>query len=102
MIGDEVENHPYAALAGLTKESLGVGVGAVARSDHAEIHDIVAGIEKRVVVNRIQTEGIDSERGDVVEFLDATLEIADAVAIGVQKRLRGDLIKEGRFKPLRP
>jgi hypothetical protein len=30
------------------------------------------------------------------------LEIADAVAIGVQKRLRGDLIKEGQLKPLRP
>ena len=99
MSGDQVEDDLQTALVGFLEQPLGVGVGAVARSDPAEIADIVAGIGKGGIEDGVQPDGIDPERLDVVQPRDQSRQIANAIAIRILVALRIDLVDHRILQP---
>ena len=95
----EVETDAHTALVGFFEEPLQIGIGAVARRDFVEIANVITGIAEGRLKARVQPDRIASERTDVIELGNDARQIADAVAVGVEKALRIDFIEEGVGEP---
>ena len=97
--GHEIKADAHAALLGFLEESLQIGIGAVARRNFVEIADVITGIAKGRLEAWVQPDRIASERADVIELGNDARQIADAVAVGVEKALRIDFVEEGVGEP---
>ena len=98
--GDEVEQHPDAALAGRGHQLDHVLVGAVARGDGEVVGHVVPGVDERRGEAGVEPDHVDAERGDVVEVVDHAAQVAHAVAVGVGERLRIDLVDHRVGQPV--
>jgi hypothetical protein len=101
VIDDELDHHLDVALVGGVEKLLEVGEGAVGRVDVSVVGDVVA-----VVAQGRGHEGQDPEAGDaevleVVEAGDESLEVADAVVVGVGEGADVEFIDDGVFVPER-
>ncbi len=100
MPGDEVEQHPDAAVAGGGHELDHVVVRAVPRRDAEVVGDVVPGIDERRVEARVEPDGVDPQPRQVVEMLDDPAKVADAVTVGVREGLRIDLVDDRVPQPV--
>src|SRR6185437_1465108 len=67
--------------------------------DGAVIGDVIAEIAHRREEERREPDGVDAERRHVIQFLGDAGEIADAVAIAVEKTAGIDLVDDGAGPP---
>ena len=79
---------------GVGDQRVEVGQRAEQRIDAAIVGDVVAEIGHRRGEDRRQPDRVDAEPREVIEPLGDALEVADAVAVGVLKRARIDLIED--------
>src|SRR5208282_2313641 len=99
-VGDDViEQDLEAAFVRLGKQSAGVVVAAVTRRDLVVIADVVTGVVERRIEKRVDPDGVHAEAFDVIQLLDEARQVADAVAVGIVKRLRINLINDGVIYP---
>jgi hypothetical protein len=69
--------------------------------DSAVVGDVVAVVAARAGVERQQPQGIDAQRSNVVESLDQTGEVADAVVVRVEEGLEVQLVDDRVLVPER-
>ena len=69
------------------------------RINGAEIGDVVAEILHGRGEDRRQPDGVDAERHEMVEPRDDAVQVADAVAVGVLKGARIDLVDDAGLPP---
>ena len=100
--GDEVQQDPHAAASRLRDQFDHVLVGAVARRDREEVGHVVPRVDEGRCEAGVEPQCVDAERGDVVKVCDHSLEVADAVPVGVRERLRVDLVEHCVVQPVRP
>ena len=99
--GHQVEQYADAAPVRLREEPAKVLVRPVPRRDLFVIPHVVSRVFERRIEARVDPEGIAPEAADVIEAPDDARQVADAVAVGVLKGLRVDLIENGVFQPFR-
>ena len=83
VVDDEVNEHPYAALLRAVSELDEIADRAVARIDAVIIRDVVAVVAMGRDLERHQPDRRDAETMQVVKTAHQTLEVADAVAVGI-------------------
>jgi hypothetical protein len=88
-----------AALVGRVDEAPHVGHLAVFRMHAAVFRDVVAVVAPRRGIERQQPDRGDAEVDDVVELRYQSQEVADAVVVGVEKRLHVQLIDDRVLVP---
>ena len=101
VVDDQLGDHPQAAPVRLVDQPPGVLERAVGRVDGAVVGDVVAVVAQRRGVERQQPDRRDAQLLDVVELGDHALEIADAVAVGVEERLDVGLVDDRVLVPVR-
>ena len=94
-VGDDAD----APAVGLLHEPHGVAQLPVLGEDGEEVGDVVAAVPQRGRVERQQPQAVDAQPRQVVELLDETLEVAGAVAVGVEEAADGDLVEDGALEP---
>ena len=80
-------------------EAVQVGEGAVLRIDGLVVGDVVAEVDLRRGIHGSDPDGVDAELLEVVEARGDAVEVADAVAVGVLKAARIDLVDDGVLPP---
>ena len=98
--GHEVEQDADALGVSRLKEPHQVPVGAVAGSDLFVVADVVARVHERGVIDGIEPDRVAAQLLHIVELLDNTLDVADAVAVGIVEALRIDLIEHRVVEPV--
>src|SRR5262245_36191947 len=83
VVDDEIDEHPYAALFRAVSEFDKIADHAVARIDAVIVGCIIAVIAMGRDLERHQPDGRDTETMQVVETAHQTLEVTDAVAVGI-------------------
>jgi hypothetical protein len=83
VVDHEVDEHTYATLLRAVGEFDKIADRAVARIDAVIVGHVVAVIAMGGDLERHQPDGRDAETMQVVETAHQTLEVADAVAIGI-------------------
>ncbi len=101
VVDDQFADHSQAALVGLGDETLGIGHGAVVAVHVAVFGNIVAIVPARRRIKRQQPDGVDAQRGNVVELFDQARKIADSVVIGIKERFHVNLINHRVLVPER-
>ncbi len=96
---DEVDQHLEAEHMRARDQPVEILQRAEHRVDRAVIGDVVAEIAHRREEERRKPDGVDTERGDVVELRRHAGEVADAVAVAVAEAARIDLIDDGARPP---
>src|SRR6185437_3412746 len=96
---DEVDQHLEAERMGARQEAVEILDRAEDGIDGAMIGDVVAEIAHRREEEWREPDGVDAERRHVIQFLGDAGEIADAVAIAVEKTARIDLVDDGAGPP---
>ena len=79
------------------EEGIEIRQGPVGGIHGAEVRDVVAEVGQRTRVDRRQPEGVDAQRGDVIQAGRDAPQVADAVAVGVLKGARIDLVDDGHW-----
>ncbi len=97
--GHQIQHHMYIAAVRLFKQTFQVRVGSVPGSHLSVIGDIVSRIQKRRLKAGIQPQGIASKLLDIVQMIDNSLDITDAVCVCIRKGLGINLIKYCVFQP---
>jgi hypothetical protein len=97
--GDDVHEHPQPALVGGADERVHVVQRSEARVDVRVVGDVVAAVGERRRVDGRQPQRIGAEAGDVLQPPGDAGEVALAVAVGVLKRARVDLVDDGVAPP---
>jgi hypothetical protein len=97
VVRHQVHEQLQAALVRGREESVEVRQRAVDGVDVAEVRDVVAEVGQRARVDRRQPEGVDAQRGDVIQARRNAPQVPYAVAVGVLKRARIDLIDGGHW-----
>jgi hypothetical protein len=100
VVWDEVEEHTDSASTGLFDKSLDVRERAEIRVDAQIVGDVVAPVDVRRRVDRIQPDSIDAEPLEVVELLCQTRKITDAVLVSVSERPGVDLVEDTVAPPV--
>ena len=100
MVGHEVDNHADPAAMRLRDQPLEGGEVAKVRMDAAVVADVVTPVVERRGIYRVQPDGVDAERAQIVEMRGDAVEIADTVAVRIGKRAWIDLIEDGTLPPL--
>jgi hypothetical protein len=98
VVQDHVEDDLHTPPVDFLDEFHRVVQAAVFGSDAAVVGDVVSEIALRARVVGREPDGFKAQVLDVVEFGDDARQIADAVAVGVGKRPRADLV-DGRLAP---
>ena len=96
-----VEDDMNPPFMGFLEELFGIVVSTIARGNLVIVADVVAGIVERRVEEGIKPDGIHAEALHIVEFADDTLNITNAIAVGVAESLRVDLIEYRILGPFR-
>ena len=103
LVGGVVQNHfddhADAALVGGLEKELEVVEIAVAGMDGGVVGDVVAVIAQRRRKERHQPDGVDTQFLQVIELLGQAAKIADAIAVGIEKRADVDLVDDGVLVP---
>src|SRR3546814_5388287 len=68
--------------------------------DGGVVGDVVPVVAERRGIERQHPDGVDAELGDVVEPVDQSCEVADAVAVAVLERLDVQLVDDRVLVPL--
>ncbi|HEX4745370.1 MAG TPA: hypothetical protein VFU99_00675 [Gaiellaceae bacterium] len=98
VVGDEVEEDANSARPRLRHQPVEVGERPEIRVDADVVRDVVAPVDVRRGVNRIQPDPVDAQPLDVLESLGDAGEVSDAVAVRVGERPRIDLV-QNRISP---
>ena len=98
---DEVQEHPDPLFVRAGEQADQVLIRSVARGDAAVVAHVVAGVFERRVEAGIDPQGVAAEVPDIIQLLDDPVQVADPVAVGIEKGLRVDLIKYGVVDPAR-
>ena len=101
VIEHQFRDHPQPAPMRLVEEFLEVFQRAVARVDRHVVRDVVAVVAQRRGIKRQQPERGHAELLQVVELLDDTPEVADAIAIAIVEGADVELVDDGVFEPER-
>jgi hypothetical protein len=96
-LGDDL----HAADVSRIDECAQIGHGAVIRMDPAVISDIIPVVAARRWIKGQQPDCIHAEICNVVDLLQGAAEVADAVTIGVEKRLDVQLVDRRVLVPQR-
>ena len=101
VIDHQLRDHPQPALVRGREKRLKIRERSVVRIDVVVIGDVVA-----VIAQRRRIKGQKPDRGDaqfleIIELLDQSAKIADAVAVAVVEGLDVQLIDDGVFVPER-
>ena len=99
MPGDEVQKDPDAALARRRHDLVHLLVRPVTRGDLEVVGHVIAGVSKRRRKAGVEPNRVDPKPLEVAQVFQDTREIAHAVAVGVGKRLRIDLVEDRVVKP---
>jgi hypothetical protein len=99
VVDDEVDDDADAALPAAMGEFDKVAQRAVARIDAIIVRDIVAVVLAGRRLERHQPDRRDAEALQIVQPAQQSLEVADAVAIGVHIGADGQTIKDAVFVP---
>ena len=86
---------------GLRKQIVEIGECAEARIDAAIIGDVIAEIGHRRGVDGRDPDRVHAEAGQIAEPPLDSLEVAHAVAVGILKGARVDLVDHARLPPER-
>jgi len=100
MIEHLVDQDTDATCVGRRYDLLEVFQGAEQRIDAAIVGNVVTEILHRRGEERRQPDGIDVEAGDVVDLLDNAQQIADAIAVAVEKAAWINLINDATAPPV--
>ena len=101
MIEHEFGDDAQAPLVGQIEEGAEVFEGAVARIHREVVRDVVAIVPERRGIEREQPEGGDTKFGEIIQSLDQTPEVAEAVAIAVLERFDVKFVNDRVFVPER-
>ncbi len=99
VVRDEIEQDTELACVRGVDQSLERRVAPENVRDPAVVGDVVATVPVGRRVARREPQGIDAERDQMVEARGDSVEIADAVAVGVRERLHVDLVDDGLAPP---
>jgi hypothetical protein len=100
VVRHEVEDQPDASLVQRRNEPIEIIQVSKDGIDRAIVRNVIAEIAKWTLVDRCQPDRIDTEPFQVVYAREHSCEIAFAVAVGVLKGNRSDLIDRGSSPPL--
>ena len=79
----QVETNLHATLMGLIDQSNQIGIGTESRIYLVEIDDIIATIKPSRLKDRIEPEGVHTQRLDVIQLGSDTRQIANTIAISI-------------------
>ena len=99
VVGHEVEQNLEPPPMGLHQQIVEIGQRAEARIDVAIVGDVIAEINHRRRVDGRDPDRVDAKADKIVEPPLDPLEVADAVAVGVLKGARVDLVDHARLPP---
>ena len=88
-----------AAIVGGFEEEFKVVEIAIVRVDGRVVSDVVTVVLQRRREERHEPDGVDTQFLQIVEFLSEAAEIADAIAVGIEKRADVDLVNDGILVP---
>jgi hypothetical protein len=97
----ELDHDLEVAGVGFIEKLLEVGDGAIGGVHVDVVGDVIAVVAKGRGEEREEPEAGDAEFLEIVEFGDKTLEVADAVGVGVGERAHVNLVDDGVFEPER-
>jgi hypothetical protein len=101
VVDDELGDHlDVASVRGL-HEGLEILDAPVGRIDRFVLADVVAVVSERRGIERQDPDARDAQRLDIVELLDQTAEVTEAVGISVPKALDVDLVDDSVLVPER-
>ena len=98
VVDDVVHDDADIALASFGDEVVEVGHGSVGGVDGGVVGDIVAVVDAGRGIHRSDPDGVDAEGLQIVEAGGDAFDVADAVAVGILKTARVDLV-ENRVTP---
>ena len=101
VVGDQVHRHLDVARVGGLDQPVERRHAAEQRVDVTRVGHVVAVIGHRRHHHRVQPDGVDAERLEVIQPRRDAVEVADAVAVLIAERARIHLI-EHRMRPPRP
>ncbi len=96
----QIQDHVHVPAVGFLKQTDQVVIGAVAGGDPAVVLHVIACIPEGGQETGVQPQSVAAQLPDVVQFFHNAGQITDAVAVGVQKTLRVDLIEDTFFQPV--
>ena len=100
MVDNKIQNDPDTMLVSLFDQLIHVLVTSEARVDFTVITDIVTVVVLWRVKNRAEPDHIDPKVLKVGELFNNTLEIAEAVAVGILEASWINLIYNGILPPI--
>ncbi len=100
VVHHHVHDDADVALVGLGDQAVEVGEGAVLRIDVLVVGDVVAEVDLRRGIDGREPDGVDAELLQIVEALGDAVQVADAVAVGILKAARIDLVDDGVLPPV--
>ena len=99
VIQDQVENDGNAALFRLGDELFHIGHGAEHGIDGPVVGNVVAIVHLRGLADRRHPDAVNAQILQIVQTGDDAPEVANAVAVGIQKALGVDLVENSGFPP---
>src|SRR5690606_7684055 len=99
VIDHEIDDHADAAIVRRAHELDEVAEGAEARIDRVKVSDVVAVVPVRRRVKGHQPNARDAESREIGDAGAEPAEVADAVAIGILKRLDVEAVDDGVLPP---
>ena len=97
----QVETNFHATLMGLIDQCNQIGIGTESRIHLVEIDDIIATIKPSRLKDRIEPEGVHTQRLDVIQLGSDTRQIANTVAIRIHIGRWINLIEKSITQPSR-
>src|SRR5205085_11596192 len=92
VIGDEIENKPYAGIVQSAYDFIEIFQGAEASIDSAKISYVVTKIPIGTSVNRRKPYGANAKPVEIIDALQQAGQIAFAIPVTVLKGYRGDFV----------
>ena len=92
MVGNEVHQQLDIPAVRLGQQAIEVGERSIHRVDREIVGHVVAEIDHRRAVNRRKPNRVDTQMAKIIELGDHAGQIADAIAIGIEKRAHVHLI----------
>ena len=100
MVRHQIEDNLETGVMRRAHQRVEIRHGAEQRIDAGIVGNVVAEIGHRRWKDRRQPDRVDAERDEIGQPLDDALEVADAVAVGILKRARIDLIEDAVPPPI--
>ena len=102
VVDDEVHHQLHAPRVQLRDQLVELLEGAEERVDVVVVGNVVAVVGHRRAVDRTQPDDVDTEQLEVVEMVQDSAEVADAVTVAVGEAARVDLIDHRGLPPVAP